>query len=638
VALQIFAFSSVGAGVRVDLDGPDGEDAFIGGNVVIGSENGIAIRGTGAGHSVNVQGTIVGTSAAIQIGDSFLDFSQFLLIGESAYVATASTIDSAVIVRGDSSSVDNRGTIWSPFYGLAVGGDGAGNSLITNSGIIEATAFAVWRVGGALERITLNNTGEIRSSLYAYNGAAGGDLAVKDIITNSGLMVGAIVLDGGDDEYDGRLGRATNVVQGGNGNDLLRGGGSVDIFAGGAGADILHGGDGDDTVEGNEDGDSVAGGNGNDLVDGGSGADGLTGGDGHDTLIGGSGADAMAGGADNDSYEVENSGDVVSEAGGTGLDQVVSSITFNLSNAAKAVGAIEFLLLVGSADITGIGNALDNAIGGNAGDNLLNGVGGDDELYGDDGNDTIVGGADDDTLLGDNGNDALSGGAGNDGLIGGSGADTMAGGAGGDFYEVENAGDVVSEAGGSGTDSVQSAISFSLSSTKAIGAVENLTLVGSANTNGTGNTLANEITGNAGNNILDGFTGNDWLSAGAGSDTLRGGQGNDTLSGGAAKDVFVFSTGLNTATNRDTLPDFVHGLDKLHLENAVFAKLGAAGALKAANFRVGAAALDADDFIVYNKATGVLSYDINGNAAGATVQFAVLTNKPTLTTTDFLVI
>ena len=49
--------------------------------------------------------------------------------------------------------------------------------------------------------------------------------------------------------------------------------------------------------------------------------------------------------------------------------------------------------------------------------------------------------------------------------------------------------------------------------------VENLTLTGSGNINGTGNALANTLTGNAGNNMLDG---------GAGADTMIGGAGNDT--------------------------------------------------------------------------------------------------------------
>jgi Ca2+-binding RTX toxin-like protein len=57
--------------------------------------------------------------------------------------------------------------------------------------------------------------------------------------------------------------------------------------------------------------------------------------------------------------------------------------------------------------------------------------------------------------------------------------------------------------------------------------VENLTLTGSNNINGTGNALNNTITGNAGNNVINGGAGNDSLLGGAGSDTLTGGAGSD---------------------------------------------------------------------------------------------------------------
>ena len=231
-----------------------------------------------------------------------------------------------------------------------------------------------------------------------------------------------------------------------------------------------------------------------------------------------------------------------------------------------------------------------------------------------------------DALTGGMGLDRLVGGSGDDTLNGGGGADLMQGGADSDRYIVDNAGDVVDEflAGSNGLDLVQSTISFNLADTVHVkGAVENLTLLNvSTASNGTGNALGNTITGNNFNNVLN------------------GGLGNDTLNGGLGNDTFVFNTALNASTNRDTI-DFRNSSgnnDSFQLDNAIFTKLGANGALNAAFFKVGAAAVDANDYIVYNQSTGALYYDSNGNAVGGMIQFATLINKPVLTAVDFVVV
>jgi Ca2+-binding RTX toxin-like protein len=173
-----------------------------------------------------------------------------------------------------------------------------------------------------------------------------------------------------------------------------------------------------------------------------------------------------------------------------------------------------------------------------------------------------------------------------------------------------------------GTDLVKSTVSYSLS-----GGVENLTLMGSDAIDGNGNALANTLIGNSAVNVLD------------------GGAGNDTLTGGAGQDQFVFSATLNSTTNVDTVLDFQTGVDKLVLSEAVFAKLAdlAIGASPlAANLVIGTAALDANDYLVYNSSTGVLSYDADGSGtASAAVAFAQIELNgvpPTdLSATDFIV-
>jgi hypothetical protein len=146
------------------------------------------------------------------------------------------------------------------------------------------------------------------------------------------------------------------------------------------------------------------------------------------------------------------------------------------------------------------------------------------------------------------------------------------------------------------------------------------------------------LSGGAGADTLIGDLGIDWLVGGAGADRLFGGGGNDALSGGAGNDSFVFNTPLG-ATNRDTITDFNHVDDTLQLENAIFTRLGAGThTFNAAFFRAGVKALDANDYIIYNRANGLLSYDVDGNGAHAPIAFALLGNKPVIAYNDFLVI
>lgn len=271
--------------------------------------------------------------------------------------------------------------------------------------------------------------------------------------------------------------------------------------------------------------DQITGGSGNDIIIGATGDNTLNGGLGDDLLIGGSGAgdnDVLDGGADldtmvglggNDTYIVDDVGDVVVEALNAGTDEVQTELAaFSL----ETVANVEDLTYTGvDADqFVGTGNALANVITGG-------------DL-----------------------NDTLTGLAGADTLNGGLGADTMIGGADNDVYFVDDVGDVVTEVAGGGTaDRVESDIDYTLGAE-----VENLDLNNNAVT-GRGNTLNNVINGNdadnqlfggAGLDTLNGDDGDDVLDGGDGNDTLNGGNDNDTIIGGAGDDTIDVGGGVNT--------------------------------------------------------------------------------------------
>ncbi|WP_079202276.1 peroxidase family protein [Pseudomonas sp. CC6-YY-74] len=106
---------------------------------------------------------------------------------------------------------------------------------------------------------------------------------------------------------------------------------------------------------------------------------------GDDRLNGRAGADRMVGGAGDDIYWVDDTGDIVIERAGEGLDQVRTTLS------SYTLGAnVENLWYYGTESFTGTGNALDNIIQGSTGNDRLNGGAGNDMLIGGGGNDIFV--------------------------------------------------------------------------------------------------------------------------------------------------------------------------------------------------------------------------------------------------------
>lgn len=142
--------------------------------------------------------------------------------------------------------------------------------------------------------------------------------------------------------------------------------------------------------------------------------------------------------------------------------------------------------------------------------------------------------------------------------------------------------------------------------------------------------------GTSGNDTFVGGASRDTLGGGDGNDVLNGGGGNDALRGGAGQDIFVFSTRPSTSGNRDRIADYRIADDTIHLDDAIFTKLSP-GALARQNFAY-ERARDRDDYIVYNRKTGVLSYDADGSGRGRAVEIAQFSNKAVLKFSEFFVI
>ena len=458
---------------------------------------------------------------------------------------------------------------------------------------------------------------------------------------------------------------------------------------------------GDDVLEGTAGGDTIFGGDGNDYINGLASIDGqsidyLYGGTGEDTLFGiycygGEGNDHLSnmldvqrnggvlyGGAGDDSYYIAANeyvywdyGVTILENADQGIDTVYS---FGGTVILAATSNVENIVLLGVVNATAVGNNLDNVLTGNIGSNQLDGRGGADRMIGGRGNDSyvldnlgdraieragegidtivaffalklgsacenlVLGGANDingtgndlaNVLIGNVGSNLLRGGNGADTLNGGGGADSLNGGGGNDVYLQDNTYVLagfnlwasVAEGATGGIDTVFAAPNAGRYTYILDANVENLVATGTDVFRLWGNELANAMTGNPVFNVLNGFG------------------GHDTLTGGGSIDEFHF-TALDAGSS-DTITDFTHLTDQILVSAAAFG----GGLFPGGSVILNASATPTiNSFLgnlaqfLYDTDDGTLSFDADGDGAGAAVLFATLTNLPSLTAADILII
>lgn len=343
---------------------------------------------------------------------------------------------------------------------------------------------------------------------------------------------------------------SNNEIEGGNGVDIIDGRGGVDTVsyehrATGVTVNLQTGVNSDndllsaiENAKGSAFADTITARTAGSVLWGLDGVDQLRGNVGNDTLDGGVGADNMQGLAGNDTYIVDNFGDVVVDT--DGVDTVRTSLVrYTLG------GAIENLVYVGGgAGFTGTGNGLNNTITGGTGGDLLDGGAGTDRLEGGSGDDVYL----------------VDANAAGTGLV-----DTI----------VEGANtDAVFAPPVSGNDMPSLAIPLTAGFTAATGGVDTIRLRSTVNVNyALQNNIENldssllavglsaALNGNNAANVIKGH---------AGVDRINGGAGFDTMSGGAAADTFIFgSVGQigNALGARDIITDFLSGTDQIDLSN-----------------------------------------------------------------------
>lgn len=679
---HIFSTSTVSSTVRASLD--YGDDLFVAAGVTLGNTEGTAVASIHSdtfGHRAYIDGSLIGAYIGIRLGIDGVGSENALIIRTTGQIIGMNTYGASM--HGHGSYIENAGYVYGGIVGLqmATSQNQYFTSTIINSGIIEGRDEGISRRDRAdLEKIELKNSGIIKGKIYSYHSEYSN--AVDEIV-NTGKMYGRLHLDGGNDVYDGRFGYIDSPIAGGDGNDAIYGGKEDNIISGGDGDDFMAGGGGNDTYYVSSAGDRIVeasgqgvdsvvsdvsfvlpenfenldlwgvgngranlNGTGNSLDNiliGNPGNNRLDGKAGNDRLDGDLGADQLIGGSGNDTYVVDDVGDMVVEAVNGGTDRVISSIGFSLAR----LGNVEHLRLSGSASIDATGNSLANVLEGNTGSNTLRG---------NSGNDTLNGAAGSDKLYGGSGADALTGGTGQDIFVfdtalGAAHIDRITDFSGADdtiwlddavFTKAGRIGDLKASAFHIGSkahdgddriiyDKAAGKLFYDADGSGSGAAVQFATI---------GKNLAltaNDFDVVTAMNVLRGGTGPDTLTAGSGNDRIYGNLGSDTLTGGAGKDTFVFDT-KPSSTNIDTIKDFSVADDTIWLDNAVFNKAGAVGDLKTEAFCVGTKAKDASDRVIYDKATGKLWYDADGNGKSAAIQIALLTKNLSLTASDFDII
>ncbi|MDY7023482.1 MAG: GDSL-type esterase/lipase family protein [Cyanobacteriota bacterium] len=137
-------------------------------------------------------------------------------------------------------------------------------------------------------------------------------------------------------------------------------------------------------------------------------------------------------------------------------------------------------------------------------------------------------------------------------------------------------------------------------------------------------------------NDLIGSSFNDILAGDSADNRIQGGSGNDELTGNGGADTFAYE---QLADGGDVITDFdSSGGDRLEISTSGFGNVLTVGTLSSEQFALGTSALDGDDYFVYDRGTGNLLFDIDGNGTQTPTLLATFEGNPLLSANQFSII
>ncbi|MBA1157927.1 calcium-binding protein [Microvirga mediterraneensis] len=384
----------------------------------------IGITSTAPDNRVQVIGSVSGTNYGIQLGtNGTIDNSGTIAGGNRA-------VQLGVDTSSGGNLLVNTGTVGAQNSRIGVGV--LGSATILNFNTIQGWD-GINAVGGSVLNIT--NYGLIKSTVSAFAIKNNLGNSGATIINNFGVIENKISLGAAADIYDGRLGRALDLIDLGSGNNIAYGGVFSETFRVLFGNDFIDAGDGIDslnldTAEANLTIDlsqntpqstgygtdtflnfeNVTSGSGKDRLIGNAGSNVLDGGANTDTLDGGSGDDLLNAGASNQDDLI------IGGLGNDTLDGGFGNDTLNGGDGFDTV-IVDYVDRFETGAYVNMANPSDPM--NNDGNATITGAGADTYIS----IEALVGTKFGDHFIGDAAKTVFTGGGGNDTIDGGGGGD-----------------------------------------------------------------------------------------------------------------------------------------------------------------------------------------------------------------------